>query len=134
MAALSGSEGFLCGILANTSLAYCWSSIASVDCWEIFETWNKSLSSKQSTLFSDQSISNLVFKKVVSGEGFSCGGVRDGGLICWGPNSSNIGVSGPVDNFTALALGRTSLCGISYFGELKCWGDTDLLAGHPNGT
>ncbi|CAB4314687.1 unnamed protein product [Prunus armeniaca] len=173
MAALSGGEGFLCGILANTSLAYCWSSIApgidlvppifkttayshiaagknhvcairgsyysdhefgTVDCWEIFETWNKSLSSKQSTLFSDHSISNIVFKKVVSGEGFSCGGVRDGGLICWGPNSSYLGVSGPVDNFTALASGRASLCGISDFGELKCWGDTDLLAGHPNGT
>ncbi|KAL6296095.1 hypothetical protein ACE6H2_004237 [Prunus campanulata] len=115
MAALSGGEGFLCGILANTSLAYCWSFIAlridlippifkttaysriaagknhvcairgsyysdhefgTVDCWEIFETWNKSLSSKQSTVFSDQSISNLVFKKVVSSEGFSCGELK----------------------------------------------------------
>ncbi|BFG31101.1 hypothetical protein CerSpe_173750 [Prunus speciosa] len=173
MATLSGGEGFLYGILENTSLAYCLSSIApgidlvppifkttayshiaigknhvcairgsyyydhefgTVDCWEIFETWNKSLSSKQSTLFSDQSISNLVFKKVVSSEGFSCGGVRDGGLICWGPNSSNLGVLGPVDNFTVLALGRASLCGIPNFGELKFWGDIDLLAGHPNGT
>ncbi|KAM0991023.1 hypothetical protein ACFX13_009586 [Malus domestica] len=174
MAALSGGENFLCGILANTSQAYCWITVSpgidlvplpfkstgyshiaagkshvcairgsyysdheygTVDCWEIFETSNRSLSSKQSTLFSDQAIANLVFKGVVSGEGFSCGAVRDGGLICWGPNSSNLGVSGPVlQNFTALASGRASVCGISDFGELNCWGDADLLDGHPNGT
>ncbi|KAM5559816.1 serine/threonine-protein kinase-like protein CCR1 [Rosa sericea] len=174
MAALSGGEGFLCGILSNTSQAYCWSSIApgidlvpptfkttsyshiaagkshvcairgsyysdhdlgTVDCWEIYETGNSTLSSKQSTLFSNQSISNLVFKKVVSGEGFSCGGIREGGLICWGPNSTNLGVSGVVDNFTALASGKASLCGISEVtGEVQCWGDSDLSAGHPNDT
>ncbi|GLT71741.1 hypothetical protein SLA2020_437390 [Shorea laevis] len=114
MAALSGGEGFLCGILANTSQAYCWSSTSSgidlipliyrttayshiaagkthvcairgsyysdhdsgtVDCWEIVKDSNNSLSSKQSTLFYDQSISSLVFKKVVSGDGFCCGAV-----------------------------------------------------------
>ncbi|GMY24976.1 serine/threonine-protein kinase-like protein CCR1 [Fagus crenata] len=163
MAGLSGGEGFLCGILANTSQAYCWSSTSSgrdlvpsiyqttsyshiaagknhvcairgsyysdhdsgtVDCWEIVKKSNNSLSSKQSTLFYNQSISNFVFKKVVSGEGFSCGGLRDGGIVCWGPNSASLGISGILENYVVLASGRSRLCGISeMFNEVKCWGD-----------
>jgi hypothetical protein len=163
MAGLSGGEGFLCGILANTSQAYCWSSTSSgrdlvpsiyqttsyshiaagknhvcairgsyysdhdsgtVDCWEIVKKSNNSLSSKQSTLFYNQSISNVVFKKVVSGEGFSCGGLRDGGIVCWGPNSASLGISGILENYVVLASGRSRLCGISeMFNEVKCWGD-----------
>ncbi|KAL6217976.1 hypothetical protein ACLB2K_011193 [Fragaria x ananassa] len=74
------------------------------------------------------SISNIVFKRVVSGEGFSCGGIREGGLVCWGPNSANLGVSDVLDNFTALASGKDSLCGISEVtGQVQCWGDADLL-------
>lgn len=174
LAALSGGEGFLCGILANSSQAYCWSSngpgtdlvpsmfrsiayshiaagknhvcairgpyysehdLGSVDCWNIFRTKNNSLSSEQSTLFYDQSISSLVFKRVVSGEGFSCGGIREGGLVCWGPNSASLGVSDISDGFMALASGRDSLCGISESsGEVGCWGNTDWPIGPPNGT
>lgn len=174
MAALSGGEGFLCGILANTSQAYCWSSngqgtdlvpsmfrtiayshiaagknhvcairgpyysehdSGSVDCWDIVRTKNNSLSSKQSTLFYDQSIGSLVFKKVVSGEGFSCGGIREGGLVCWGPNSASLGVSNISDSFMVLASGRDSLCGISELsGEVGCWGNTDWSIDLSNGT
>lgn len=122
MVALSGGDGFMCGILANTSQAFCWNSNSSstdlvprifkttaylhiaagknhvcairgpyysdndsgtVDCWDIVRNSNKSLSSKQSTLFYDHNVSTLAFKKVVSGDGFSCGGVREGGLVCW---------------------------------------------------
>ncbi|KAJ7972406.1 Kinase family protein [Quillaja saponaria] len=128
MAALSGGEGFLCGILENTSLAYCWSLVTpgTIDCWEIVKASNNSLSSKQSALFYDQSISNLVLNKVVSGEGFSCGGTREGGLVCWGPNSSSLGVSNISEKFLVLASGRNSLCGISKIsGFLKCWGNTN---------
>ncbi|KAJ7976965.1 Kinase family protein [Quillaja saponaria] len=165
MAALSGGEGFICGILANTSQAYCWSSntpgidlvpstyrntayshiaagknhvcairgsyysansSGTIDCWEIVKTTNSSLSSKQSDLFYDQSITNLVLNRVVSGEGFSCGGTREGGLVCWGPNSTSLGVSNISENFLVLASGRNSLCGISKIsGNLKCWGSTD---------
>ncbi|KAG6642955.1 serine/threonine-protein kinase-like protein CCR1 [Carya illinoinensis] len=173
MAALSGGEGYLCGILANTSQVYCWSPTGSgidlvpavyrttayshiaagknhvcairgsyysahnsgtVDCWEIVKNTNNSLTSKQSTLFYDQSISSLVFNKVVSGEGFSCGGVREGGIVCWGPNSASVGISGVSENFLLLASGRRSLCGIlEMSNEVKCWADNDSHVSPPVG-
>ncbi|KAK2972135.1 hypothetical protein RJ640_007196 [Escallonia rubra] len=162
MAALAGGDGFMCGILANTSQAYCWNLIGSssdlvppifettsyshiaagkdhicairgsyysdneygtIDCWDIVKISNSSFSSKQSTLFYDQFISNLVFGKVVSGEGFSCGGTREDGITCWGPNSSRLEISGVSENFVTLASGLDSLCGVSEVsGEVKCWG------------
>ncbi|XP_031284375.1 serine/threonine-protein kinase-like protein CCR1 [Pistacia vera] len=167
MAALSGGEGFLCGILANTSQAFCWSSNSSsgidlvpsvfkttayshiaagknhvcairgsyysdhdsgiVDCWDILRSGNNNtLSSVQSTMFYDEYVSTLVLKYVVSGEGFSCGGVRDGGVVCWGPNSGSLGVSNVTENFTVLASAKESLCGIlDLSGEVKCWGSND---------
>ncbi|KAK3033711.1 hypothetical protein RJ639_034486 [Escallonia herrerae] len=162
MAALAGGDGFMCGILANTSQAYCWNLIGSssdlippifqttsyshiaagkdhvcairgsyysdneygtTDCWDIVKISNSSFSSKQSSLFYDQFISNLVFGKVVSGEGFSCGGTREDGITCWGPNSSRLEISGVSENFVTLASGLDSLCGVSEAsGEVKCWG------------
>ncbi|OWM82401.1 serine/threonine-protein kinase-like protein CCR1 [Punica granatum] len=163
MAALSGGEGFLCGILANTSQAYCWSysdptanlvpsvyqstayshvaagkshacavrgsyysdqDSGTVDCWEIVRASNRTLSSVQSGLFYDQSINNLVFRKVVAGEGFSCGDVREGDIVCWGPTSAGLGLSGVSDRFQVLASGTGSLCGIlEDSAEIRCWGD-----------
>ncbi|KAF5955222.1 hypothetical protein HYC85_008078 [Camellia sinensis] len=174
MVALSGGDGFMCGILANTSQAFCWNSNSSitdlvprifkttaylhiaagknhvcairgpyysdndsgtVDCWDIVRNSNKSLSSKQSTLFYDHNVSTLAFKKVVSGDGFSCGGVRGGGLVCWGPNSASLELSGVSDNFKALASGIGSLCGVSEVsGEVKCWGNADSFLNPPVGT
>ncbi|CAK9164817.1 unnamed protein product [Ilex paraguariensis] len=162
IAALSGGNGFHCGILANNSQAYCWDSIDSstdlvppifkttsyshiaagknhvcairgsyysendlgtVDCWDIVRISNNSFSSKQSTMLYDQSISTLVFRKIVAGEGYSCGGVREGGIVCWGPNSANLGVSNISENFVNLASGIGSLCGVSELsGHVKCWG------------
>ncbi|KAK9733335.1 hypothetical protein RND81_04G060800 [Saponaria officinalis] len=165
IAALSGGEGFMCGILSNTSQAYCWgadttdlvpsvyrdnnySHIAAgknhvcairgsyyddvsndhgvVDCWDIISVENSGkLSSQQSRLFYDENVSNLMFEKLVSGDGFSCGGVKDGGgLLCWGPNSSNLGISNISENFGVLTSGKESLCGISAVsGDVKCWGN-----------
>lgn len=175
MTSLSGGEGFLCGILANSSQAFCWSSIYSgqdlipsiyrntaysqiaagknhvcavrgsyysghdsgtIDCWDIVKTTNNSLTSMQSSRFYDQSISNLVFSKVVSGEGYSCGRVREGGVVCWGPNSASLGVSSVSDNYNVLASGRVSLCGIlEESNEIKCWGiSNDSFSSHPVGT
>lgn len=174
MAALSGGNGFLCGILANTSQAYCWSLVASginlvpsvfrntayshvaagknhvcairgsyysdndsgtIDCWVISGRPNNSLASVENSNFVDQSINSLVFRKVVSGEGFSCGGIREGGIVCWGPNASKLGVSGVSENFKALASGRGSVCGISgVSGEVTCWGDNDTSGAPPIGT
>ncbi|XP_059667651.1 serine/threonine-protein kinase-like protein CCR1 [Cornus florida] len=174
MAALSGGDGFMCGILANTSQAYCWNLIGSgtdlvppvfrtnayshiaagknhvcairgsyysendsgsVDCWDIVRTSSNSLTSKQSDMFYDHTMTELVFKKIVSGEGFSCGSVREGGVVCWGPNSASLGVSGVSDEFVALASGTGSLCGVSEAsGEVKCWGEADSFLAPPFGT
>ncbi|OMO73548.1 hypothetical protein COLO4_27033 [Corchorus olitorius] len=173
MAALSGGEGFLCGILANTSQVFCWTLMGSgmdlvpsnyettaysyitagknhvcgirgayysdhesgiVDCWEIVQSSKNSLRSKQSTLFYDQTISNLVFKKIVSGDGFSCGGIREGGLVCWGPNAETLGISNVSDSFLALASAKGSICGIlDSSGEVKCWGDSNSFSNPPVG-
>ncbi|KAF2289933.1 hypothetical protein GH714_039220 [Hevea brasiliensis] len=84
----------------------------TIDCWDIVKGANNSLTSTQSSQFYDQSISNLVFSKVVSGEGYSCGRVREGGAVCWGPNSASLGVSSVLDNYRVLASGMRSLCGI----------------------
>ncbi|KAL3825911.1 hypothetical protein ACJIZ3_021940 [Penstemon smallii] len=165
MAALSGGEGFLCGILSNSSQAFCWDSMGmskssglvpdmfkpnayshiaagtdhvcairgsyysendsgSVDCWDIVRVSNNSLTSRQSSRFYDQNIGLLVFRKLVSGDGFTCGVIRDGGISCWGPNSSDLGISSISENFVSLTSGTDSFCGVSELsGEVKCWGN-----------
>ncbi|CAK7343032.1 unnamed protein product [Dovyalis caffra] len=175
-AAVSGGEGFLCGILDNNSQVFCWSSVYSgldlvpsvyrntayshiaagknhvcairgsyysdhdsgtIDCWNIINGANNSSTSVQGTVvFYDQSISNLVFDKVVSGEGFSCGGFRDGGVVCWGPNKDRLGVSRLSENYMVLASGRGSVCGIlEGSNDIKCWGsNTDSYSSPPVGT
>ncbi|XP_052172390.1 serine/threonine-protein kinase-like protein CCR1 [Diospyros lotus] len=174
MAALSGGDGFMCGILSSSSQAYCWSlngsstdlipptfqttvysqiaagkdhvcairgsyysdnDLGTVDCWDIVKKADNSLSSKQSALFYDPNVSTLVFKKVVSGEGFSCGSVREGGMVCWGPKSANLGVSAASENFEALASGIATLCGVSEVSrQVKCWGTGKTLLASPVGT
>ncbi|KAK6943786.1 Serine-threonine/tyrosine-protein kinase, catalytic domain [Dillenia turbinata] len=174
MFALTGGNGFMCGILANTSTVYCWELLGSnndvlvpdiyrntaythvaagkshvcairgsyfsdndwgtIDCWEIVARSNSSLSSLPSSLYYDESITNLVFRKVVSGDGFSCGEVREGGLVCWGPEATTLGVSGVSEVFVSLASGMESVCGISgASGEVKCWGENQSFIGSPVG-
>ncbi|XP_073062890.1 serine/threonine-protein kinase-like protein CCR1 [Primulina eburnea] len=175
MVALSGGEGFLCGILANTSQVYCWDSArssesselvppvfktnayshvaagkdhvcairgsyysendsGSVDCWEVVRVSNGSASWKDSARFYDQNASILVFRKLVSGDGFSCGLVRDGGIACWGPKSGSLVVSDTSDNFVTLASGLDSVCGVlQVSGVVKCWGANDSYGSPPAG-
>ncbi|KAJ1387697.1 TNFR/NGFR cysteine-rich region [Sesbania bispinosa] len=172
MSALSGGEGFLCGILANTSQAFCWgatmttrlsvdlvlvppayrniaySNIAAgkdhvcavrgsyyadhdsgtVDCWEISRNVNNTLVARLNGSFSI----NLEVNRVVSGEGFTCGEVSSGGLVCWGPDSESLGVSNVSESFAVLAAGRNAVCGISNFsGDLRCWGDPGSFSDPP---
>ncbi|OVA10157.1 Protein kinase domain [Macleaya cordata] len=170
VAALTGGEGFMCGLLANTSQPYCWNSIDSgknlvplmfrstvyshiaagkdhvcavrgsyfsniysgnVDCWGIGGDSGK----RSDFSFFDPSLSNLVFEKIVSGEGFSCGGIKDGGIVCWGPESESLSVSAESETFVTLASGKNSLCGIlELTGEVKCWGGNGTLSSPPIGT
>lgn len=171
MATLTGGEGFLCGILANTSQAFCWSYFDSttdlvppayqysaysyiaagkshvcavrgsyysdqdsgtVDCWEIVRSSNRTWSSVQSARFYEQSIANHLFRKVVAGDGFSCGEVREGGLVCWGPTSRGLGLSGVSGSFQVLASGMGSFCGIlEESAEIRCWGDSSSFIEPP---
>ncbi|KAG9138941.1 hypothetical protein Leryth_007566 [Lithospermum erythrorhizon] len=161
MAALSGGFGFLCGILVNTSQAYCWdpmesssdlvpqifkstaysqvaagkshvcgvrgsyyseSDYGNVDCWDVVQTGNNTLSSKQSTLFYDQYVNTLSFKKIVSGDGFSCGISTESGITCWGPNYGSLGIADVSDKFVGLTAGISSVCGIlEESRDVKCW-------------
>lgn len=176
MAALSGGEGFLCGILSDSSQAMCWDSMGpfngsdlvpmvfkpnayshiaagkdhvcairgsyysendsgTVDCWDIVRVSTNSLSSKQSDRFYDQNAGLLVFRKLISGDGFSCGIIRDGGISCWGPSSGNLGISVTSEDIVGLSSGVDSFCGILQMtGEVKCWGDNTSYAAPPTGT
>uniref|UniRef100_A0A6N2NK61 non-specific serine/threonine protein kinase n=1 Tax=Salix viminalis TaxID=40686 RepID=A0A6N2NK61_SALVM len=98
----------------------------TIDCWNIIKGANNSLTSGQGAgVFYDQSISNFVFDKVVSGEEFSCGRVRERGVVCWGPNKDRLGVSNFSKNVTVLASGRDSVCGIlEGSNDVKCWGNS----------
>ena len=86
------------------------------------------MSSKQSALFYNPNVSTLVLKKVIFDERFSCGSVRECGMVCWGPKFANFGVSATLENFEALALGITTLCGVSEISrQVKCWGIGNML-------
>ncbi|KAF8069360.1 hypothetical protein N665_1141s0021 [Sinapis alba] len=176
MAVLSGGDGFLCGVLSNTSQPFCFSSLGSssgmdlvplsyrttaysqiaagnshvcavrgayysdhdsgtVDCWEITRAKNNTLVAKESTPnFYDQDVSNLVFNKIVSGDGFSCGGVREGGMLCFGPKSSTLGFNNTTsDNFEVLAAGESSVCAILNSSRVvKCWGEDESFVNSPS--
>lgn len=123
---ISSGKDHVCAIRGSYySVSDSGSGSGYVDCWDIVVT-SKGFSSKQSALFYNQEISYLSFKKLVSGDGFSCGIVEDGGIKCWGPNSSNLGVSNGPDRFLALASGKDLICGVvESSGEIRCWGDYD---------
>ncbi|KAJ8760295.1 hypothetical protein K2173_011707 [Erythroxylum novogranatense] len=154
MASLSGGEGLICGITSNTSQAFCFdlsnpgtnlvprtfqnnsysqvavgrdhacaikgyyysgSEFGNVDCWEFNGT---------SDSLHDSHFENLMLRRIVSGDGFSCGISEEGGAVCWGPRSAKLGVSGTSVDFVSLASGRSSVCGVSdASSEVKCWGD-----------
>ncbi|EPS58410.1 hypothetical protein M569_16403, partial [Genlisea aurea] len=168
MAALSGGEGFMCGILADASQASCWDSAnlagasdlvppefaansyshvaagkdhvcavrgsyfadddsGAVDCWDVVRGYNGSfLSSQRSNRFDDPNSGILVFGKLVSGDGFSCGSIRDGGIYCWGPTAAALGLPAAAAsaNFVGLASNLDSICGISAKNnQVQCWGN-----------
>ncbi|KAF6139714.1 hypothetical protein GIB67_006662 [Kingdonia uniflora] len=163
LAALTGGEGFMCGLVANMSQPYCWNSVSSgtdlvpqmymytayshiaagkdhvcavrgsyysnmdsgtVDCWGISRHSRNDSVFVYKSEFLNPNVNNLVLRKIVSGEGFSCGGVREGGIICWGPNSTMLGVTTISESFASLASSRDSVCGISdVSGKIKCWGN-----------
>ncbi|KAK3226509.1 hypothetical protein Dsin_006371 [Dipteronia sinensis] len=128
---IAAGKSHVCAIRGSYYSDHDW---GTVDCWEIVSSGNNSLKSVQSSVFYDENVSNHVFENVVSGEGFSCGGVREGGVVCWGPESGSVGVFNVTDSFKVLASGRGSLCGIlEVSGEVRCWGKNDSIPIPPAG-
>nr|POE85758.1 serine/threonine-protein kinase-like protein ccr1 [Quercus suber] len=111
----------------------------TVHCWEFH---NNSLANdgfvyNYNSSFLDPHISGLVMRYIVSGEGFSCGLVREGGggVVCWGPNSIKLGTPSISKDFDVLASGRGSVCGISNVSkEVECWGQANDFGTPPIGT
>ncbi|KAH0889746.1 hypothetical protein HID58_052175, partial [Brassica napus] len=100
-----------------------------VHCWEYTDTsgvlWNSS--------FHNPYIDTLMFRKIVSGDGFTCGVTKDGELVCWGPKSNGLGLSDKGEGFEVLASGRNSVCGVSKeSGQLQCFGDETEFGEVPN--
>ncbi|CDY14405.1 BnaC03g21900D [Brassica napus] len=74
-----------------------------------------------------------MFRKIVSGDGFTCGVTKDGELVCWGPKSNGLGLSDKGEGFEVLASGRNSVCGVSKeSGQLQCFGDETEFGEVPN--
>ena len=96
-----------------------------VDCWEFHQTLDKS--NITMSFVSDNYVNNVIVKNTVSGDDFSCGVVKESGVVfCWGPKSGNLGIFNLSSEFEVLTSGKSSVCGISRMsGEVKCWGDSN---------
>ncbi|XVE68929.1 hypothetical protein DITRI_Ditri09bG0109400 [Diplodiscus trichospermus] len=105
-----------------------------VDCWEFRQTLGKSNATM--SFVSDRYFNNVIVKNIVSGDGFSCGIVKESSfLFCWGPKSGNLGIFNVSSEFEVLASGKSSICGISRMsGEVQCWGDLSEFGIPPHGT
>ncbi|XP_028126869.1 serine/threonine-protein kinase-like protein CCR2 [Camellia sinensis] len=132
---IAAGSSHVCAIRGsyNSTIGY-----GTVDCWEFSETpydsSNSALFPVNGSSFHDPSVNNLTFKSIVSGGNFSCGVVKDGGVVCWGPKPGDLGVSAEFGDFETLASGRGSICGISSLsGEVKCWGDANEFGVPPTG-
>ncbi|EEF32800.1 serine/threonine-protein kinase-like protein CCR2 [Ricinus communis] len=166
MASLSGGEGFLCGITSNSSQAFCFSLLTpgtdlvptsfksnsysqiavgkyhacaikgsyfssieygNINCWEFNQTFNS---------FRNSNVDSLILRRIVSGDGFSCGVTnKEGGVICWGPRSANLEVPASFGDFETLASSRNSVCGIRNASrEVECWGDANDYGAPLSGT
>ncbi|KAE8733131.1 Detected protein of unknown function [Hibiscus syriacus] len=114
MVALSGGEGFLCGILANTSEAFCWSLLAS------------------GTDLVPSDYKTTAYSHITSGKSH-VGGIRgayysDHGseylVLKNGPRSRYSG-------FAAVELPATAAITLSCV--VRCWGDSDSFSDPPIG-
>ncbi|CAG7880827.1 unnamed protein product, partial [Brassica rapa] len=116
-------------VCAISGLYYSGPDYGPVHCWEYTDTsgvlWNSS--------FHNPYIDTLMFRKIVSGDGFTCGVTKDGELVCWGPKSNGLGLSDKGEGFEVLASGRNSVCGVSKeSGQLQCFGDETEFGEVPN--
>jgi hypothetical protein len=133
---IASGKNHVCAIRGSY---YSGTNFGTVDCWEFSRTPNNNSLAKDvvfnyNSSFLDPHVSGLVMRNIVSGEGFSCGVVREGGVVCWGPKSVKLGVPAISKEFVLLASGIGSVCGISNVSrEVECWGVANEFGAPPIG-
>lgn len=113
--ALSGGNGFMCGLKAQSLQPYCWQG----------NNTNQNLVPQlyQRTAYTD----------LAAGEYHVCGIRKAMGLDCWridGGGSARLNVSST--NLESLVAGRGFTCGIDKTRKAICWGEVNI--GNPNGS
>jgi hypothetical protein len=69
-------------------------------------------------------------RRVLPGDGQSCGIRRDGTVLCWGSAAT----PAPEGSFTELAVGADFACALDRAGALRCWGGSTLTLPGPYAT
>ncbi|KAL0711000.1 hypothetical protein Bca4012_017978 [Brassica carinata] len=120
-------------VCAISGLYYSGPDYGPVHCWEYTDTTDFESGVLWNSSFHNPYIDTLMFRKIVSGDGFTCGVTKDGELVCWGPKSNGLGLSDKGEGFEVLASGRNSVCGVSKeSGQLQCFGDETEFGEVPN--
>ncbi|KAG2332470.1 hypothetical protein Bca52824_003650 [Brassica carinata] len=121
-------------VCAISGLYYSGPDYGPVHCWEYTDTTDFESGVLWNSSFHNPYIDTLMFRKIVSGDGFTCGVTKDGELVCWGPKSNGLGLSDKgkgsrvweVPNrvrFIALSAGVNHYCGIREDDHgVACWG------------
>ncbi|XP_068663169.1 serine/threonine-protein kinase-like protein CCR1 [Aristolochia californica] len=122
---IASGRNHVCAVRGSYYLKSEDENFATVDCWAVGGKMAASGSY-------DPPQMNFTVGKIVAGDGFTCGEIRGGGFVCWGPDSSILGVSFVSETFVSLSSGRNSLCGISRVShEVKCWGEIAVTGNSP---
>lgn len=149
--ALSGGNGFMCGLVAGQFHPFCWrgnqsgqniipqeyqsksyESIASGDSHVCatslhsgsIDCWNID----NSEMF--PAPGGVTVQSIVAGNGFSCGIARNKSATCWGDSYNKVEVLMNT-KFASLAAGRDHVCGLTLLnGSAICWGEN--AAGQAN--
>ncbi|KAL1209826.1 Serine/threonine-protein kinase-like protein CCR2 [Cardamine amara subsp. amara] len=119
-------------VCAINGLYYSGPEYGPVHCWEYSDNTNFTSGGLWNSSFHSPNIDSLMFRKIVSGDGFTCGVTKDIDLVCWGPKSNDLSVSNN-EELEVLASGRNSICGVSKdSGQLQCFGDETEFGVIPN--
>lgn len=70
---------------------------------------------------------------LAAGDGFSCGLLAAGGILCWGDDSDGQVTGAPqTGHFVSVAAGRRHACALRPDGTLKCWGNNSQQQAPPD--
>ncbi|CAN8287204.1 unnamed protein product [Cochlearia groenlandica] len=122
-------------VCAISGLYYTGPEFGPVHCWEYTDKTDLESGVLWNSSFHSPYVDSLVFRKVVSGDGFSCGVTKDENFTCWGPKSKLLGFSDKEGEqvYEVLASGRNSVCVVyKGSGQVHCFGDETEFGVVPN--